>query len=195
MHCCGSLMCIFLYELTAESPLYVHNRLQGISSGNFHGEGSMISAREQELIQKLEEATDEIESLAQERNKLLKMIRKDQHETILRPQQFRPYVANGNGNNDKNLMSAILNDLSKDGESEAASSIGEVRVACFGTRPRSNHATLVPTKNVARTGGLNDRKRVHQSHNALKTSSSRQTQTSSRKHDRPRIRNWNSKND
>jgi hypothetical protein len=128
------------------------NRLQGPSAYSPPQEDPNHSAsiREQELIQKLEEAFDEIDGLIEERDNLLKMcnflkderrlIDDDQSEICSRPR----YVCQQANrtlkvNNDKHLMSAILNDMSGsfDGESQTASSarLGNKAVACFGNRP------------------------------------------------------------
>lgn len=115
-----------------------------------------MTSREQELIQKLEEATSEIEILVEERNELLVLsglnndiiiAGRDHHVTSSIPQQ-RQYATTNSGNNDRNLMSAILNDLSRDGDSETTHSVNNV-VACFGNRPpRANASELKPSKNV-----------------------------------------------
>jgi hypothetical protein len=120
--------------------------------------------REQELILSLEEASDEIEALIEQRDKLLslsnrlenelKWIKEQRHSRSSSQHQFHLHSADHDKvvvKNDKNLMNAILNDLSRsfDGENQAASSEESAIVACFGTKPPLlSVSNLRPSKNA-----------------------------------------------
>lgn len=107
--------------------------------------------REQELILNLEEATDEIETLIVERDKLFTLSNRLKNELKCAKEQ-RHYHSSASpqsrvhsdytddsvvGNSDNNLMNAILNDMSRsfDGEYQTACSDENAIVACFGKKP------------------------------------------------------------
>lgn len=102
---------------------------------------SAVSSRERELIQSLEEVVEE-------RDKLLLLIHRDFSDVKPSHKHFIEENALSKGrlvSNEKNLMSAILNERSCD-DSDATHS--EVGVACFGRRPPlSNQSNFRSSKN------------------------------------------------
>ena len=126
--------------------------LQDPNNGNTWDESNnLTSYREQELVQRLEEATDEIEALLNERDELLTMAngtrvnnkptrRDDPVNRVQEPVK-----------NETQLMHAILNDTSRsyDGQSESTTtSKYNGLVACFGKKPPlSNVTNFRPSRN------------------------------------------------
>ena len=136
---------------------------QRSESGQYDGRTGP-TLREKELILNLEEASDEIEALIEQRDKLLslsnrlenelKWIKEQRHSHSSAQHQSHLHSADHDKvvvKNDKNLMNAILNDLSRsfDGENQAASSEENATVACFGTKPPLlSVSNLRPLKNA-----------------------------------------------
>lgn len=120
--------------------------------------------REQELIQKLEEATDEIETLLNERDRLVNVSNKLKYElqqtnamlssrnecetaplqTITSPRKNRNHL------HDQAMLDVILNDQSNSYDSESHDeSENYSRVACIGMKPPlSNGADVRPSKSA-----------------------------------------------
>lgn len=116
--------------------------------------------REQELIQKLEESSDEIETLLDERDKLLTLSSRLKRELQWAKEQYQGYSSDSPRlcadvvsprnrrsetaltGHEKNLMNAILEDLSRshDGESQTTKSADKPIVACFGKKPPMSRA-------------------------------------------------------
>jgi len=107
--------------------------------------------REQELIQKLEESSDEIETLLDERDKLLTLSSRLKRELQWAKEQYQGYPSDSPRScayvvsprnrrsetalkgHEKNLMNAILGDLSR--KSQTTKSADKPIVACFGKKP------------------------------------------------------------
>ena len=107
--------------------------------------------REQELIEKLEEASDEIETLLDERDKLLTLSSRLKRELQWAKEQYQGYSSDSPRScadvvsprnrrsetaltgHEKNLMNAILGDLSR--KSQTTKSADKPIVACFGKKP------------------------------------------------------------
>ena len=139
--------------------------LQDPNNGNTWDESNnLTSYREQELVQRLEEATDEIEALLNERDELLTLVngtrmnnkptRRDDPVNRVQEQFTRCRFSNEKETTAKNetqLMHAILNDTSRsyDGQNESTtSSKYNGLVACFGKKPPlSNVTNFRPSRN------------------------------------------------
>lgn len=112
-----------------------------------HEDDFGLSVREQELIQKLEESTDEIESLLNERDMLIHHSNEIKQEL----QWFKdrcltsnaslvevgtPTACHNGQRHEQHMLDAILNDQSKSYDSESnATPENNFRVACIGRKP------------------------------------------------------------
>ena len=108
----------------------------GVSGGNNYDDSP--TRRERELIQKLEEATDEIEALLIENEKLMMLSNelrfelqqtKSHHQSSSRiTNQMR-----GNNHDEETILDAVLNDQSRSCEESESHESSEV--ACVGRKP------------------------------------------------------------
>ncbi|KAL3783167.1 hypothetical protein HJC23_001517 [Cyclotella cryptica] len=126
-------------------------RLRQESESRQYNNNTGPTLREKELILNLEEASDEIEALIEEREELLtlsnrlknelKWIKERQiYHSSASPQSHLHSAYHDDAfvlKNDENIMNAILNDMSRsfDGETHADSSDENAIVACFGKKP------------------------------------------------------------
>lgn len=133
-------------------------RLQGLhvyhSDTNKELDNS-ASIREQELVQKLEEAADEIEALLEERDRLLTL--SNDLKAELQCADKRSRQANTSSlwykdaivEDNQILVSAILDDLSRSCDGESIPRISEDKpvVACFGAKhPLSDSSNYASSK-------------------------------------------------
>jgi len=137
-------------ELRHES-LVNHSSGQPRGRQNNGGGGDVPSMQEQQLISRLEEATDEIDALLQERDQLMKLSNELKFElqqakqkvhqssltSYMREHEPRAQEDEGAGQ----ILDAILNDFSAsyDGESHEESEA----VACIGMKPPTGNTTNV----------------------------------------------------
>ena len=128
-----------------------HESLTNTSSSQYPGKqsnGDVPSMQEQQLISRLEEATDEIDALLQERDQLMKLSNELKFELQLANQQIQASVTNhtmgqelARDEGSTGMLDAILNDFSAshDGESQEESGV----VACIGKKPPTGKASTV----------------------------------------------------
>jgi len=112
-----------------------------------HEDDFGLSVREQELIQKLEESTDEIESLLNERDMLIHHSNEIKQELQWFKDRYltsnaslvevgTPTACHNGQRHEQHMLDAILNDQSKSYDSESnATPENNFRVACIGRKP------------------------------------------------------------
>ena len=120
----------------------------GVSGGNNYDDSP--TRRERELIQKLEEATDEIEALLIENEKLMMLSNElrfelQQTKTHHKSSSARtPNQTRSNNHDEETILDALLNDQSRSCEESESHESSEV--ACVGGKPPLSSATSRPSK-------------------------------------------------
>ncbi len=126
-------------------------RLHGLCNNglgtNAYEYDNNATMREQELIQKLEDATDEIEVLLGENEKLRKLSNELRFELsnnrnckLSSLEQHPTNSLHENQEHEQEMLDAILNDQSRSCESESHDELAEA-VACIGRKPPMSSAS------------------------------------------------------